>query len=571
MRKKKVKSTIYLRVFGVFLATYLILMIGFSVFLVSQERKAASMELEMYALYFNDRVEKIFQDYLNKDMQLTNISKVKNELLQETPLFTIMDSEVAIFTGDYKLLFNTNKYWLCTYTDENNDYTGFAYLNPKNWFSEEEIKEIEEYLYTNPHPKKVGDLSGYSIDLKGFWVDNGMIIPEKITVNPMYASGLDAEGHVNASSGIHTDKIVYKPEHKNIKDLPYFESGAITTYSSSNPNNKKRDELRQMVVEESHLKEAIDEYNDPENLSKRNLSQRIELLTYRYYLAVPYQNAVRIDDDQVISDFWTVIGRDINIGERCLPSLAFVWISCFFTFNIAAFILAKQTFKTYKQQEKLENHRKEMTNALAHDLKTPLSIIAGYAENLQANVHTEKREHYANHIQVNVIRMDQIIHNMLELTRLEADSLKVNFEDVALIDVCRTIIERYKPVWEEKGITTSLGGEAVIKADISLMLRVIDNFFVNALNNTPTGGTISIRILEDSLEVYNSGSFIPENIIEEIWLPFKKGDTARSHSKGTGLGLAISGRILQMHGFSYGARNSEDGVIFWFKFNHTSR
>ncbi|RBP62098.1 histidine kinase/DNA gyrase B/HSP90-like ATPase [Alkalibaculum bacchi] len=574
MGKKKVKSIIYLRVFSVFLATYLLLMISFSVYFISEERKAAATELQIDTFYFNNSLEEVFQEYLDEEKELINLSKVKNELLQETYLLNNMDYEVAIFTSDYKLIFNTNKYWQCQYTeytDGNKYYTGYGYLNPEDWFSEEKIKEIEGYLYVEPQPKKIGDLAHYTVDLKGFWIDDDMIIPKKITVNPMYADGFDEEGYVSSSSGIHTDKVVYESNYENTRNLPYVESGGIVTHSRNNPNNEKRNELRQMVVEESNLKDAVDEYNDPENLSKRNLSQRIELLTYRYYLAMPYQTGVRIDDGQAISDFWTVVGRDINIGERCLPSLVFVWISCFFTFNIAAFILAKQTFKTYKQQEKLENHRKEMTNALAHDLKTPLSIIAGYAENLQANVHTEKREHYANHIQTNVTRMDQIIHNMLELTRLETDSLKVNFEDVALTDICETIIERYKPIWEEKEITVSLDGEAVIKADQSLMLRVIDNFFVNAIDNTPTGGKIIIRIVEDALEVYNSGSFIPENIIEEIWLPFKKGDAARSLSKGTGLGLAISGRILQIHGFSYGARNSERGVIFWFKFNNTSR
>lgn len=144
-----------------------------------------------------------------------------------------------------------------------------------------------------------------------------------------------------------------------------------------------------------------------------------------------------------------MLACDIDIGKRCLPSLAFVWISCFLTFGVAAFILAKQTVRTYKQQEKLENQRREITNALAHDLKTPLSIIAGYAENLQANVHTEKREHYAHHIQANVNRMDQIIHKMLELRKLEADSPGSNFENVALAEVCKIIIDRYKPVWEK--------------------------------------------------------------------------------------------------------------------------
>ena len=61
-------------------------------------------------------------------------------------------------------------------------------------------------------------------------------------------------------------------------------------------------------------------------------------------------------------------------------------------------------------------------------------------------------------------------------------------------------------------------------------------------------------------------SYIPEEKIDEIWLPFKKGDVSRSNTKGTGLGLAISRAILELHKLSYGARNSENGVIFWFKF-----
>lgn len=573
MEKRKVKSRIYLRIFGVFLATYLVLMIAFSVYFVSQERKDAETELQMYALHFNNSLEEIFQEYLDEDKELINLSKVKNELLQETYLLNNMDYETAIFTSDYKLIFNTNKYWQCQYTeytDGNKYYTGYGYLNPEDWFSEEEIREIEGYLYVEPKPKKIGDLAQYTVDLKGFWIDDDRIIPKKITINPMYADKFDEEGNVS-SSGIHTDKVVYESNYENTKKLPYVESGSIVTHSLNNPNNEKRNELRQMVVKESNLKKAVDEYNDPENLSKRNLSKRIELLTYRYYLALPYQNALRTVDGQITSDFWTVIGKDINIGERCLPSLAFVWISCLLTFSAAAFILAKQTIKIYKQEEKLEIHRKEMTNSLAHDLKTPLSIIAGYAENLQANVHTEKREHYADHIQTNVSRMNQIIHNMLDLTRLEGDSLKVHVEDVALAEVSRTIIERYKAVWEERKIGVSLDGEAIIRADKSLMIRLIDNFFVNALNNTPTGGTINIKTAEDTLEVYNSGSSIPENMIEEIWLPFKKGDTARNDSKGTGLGLAIAARILQMHKFSYGARNHKDGVVFWFTFHSVSK
>ncbi len=162
--------------------------------------------------------------------------------------------------------------------------------------------------------------------------------------------------------------------------------------------------------------------------------------------------------------------------------------------------------------------------------------------------------------------MDQIIYKMLELTKLEGNSPKTDFEDVALAEISKTIIDRYKPIWEEKSITVSLDGDAIIRADRSLILMVIDNFFINALDNTPAKGNISIRILDDTLEVYNTGDHIPENKIDEIWLPFKKGDVARGNSTGTGLGLAISRTILQLHKFHHGVTNSKDGVIFWFKF-----
>ncbi|HCS10726.1 MAG TPA: hypothetical protein DIV40_04635 [Clostridiales bacterium] len=137
---------------------------------------------------------------------------------------------------------------------------------------------------------------------------------------------------------------------------------------------------------------------------------------------------------------------------------------------------------------------------------------------------------------------------------------------MSLNDICTEIINRYKQVCDEKFITASLDGEAVIKADKSLIERVIDNFVINAIDNTPEGGRISMRILENTLEVFNSGSHIPEDKINEIWFPYKKGNTERSNTKGTGLGLSISRTILELHKFSYGAKNTEDGVIFWFKY-----
>ena len=94
-------------------------------------------------------------------------------------------------------------------------------------------------------------------------------------------------------------------------------------------------------------------------------------------------------------------------------------------------------------------------------------------------------------------------------------------------------------------------GDADISADRSLMERVIDNFFINAIENTLEGGIIRISISDNTFEIYNSGSHIPEDKLDEIWHPYMKGDIQRSDTKGTGLGLSISCTILELHGFLY--------------------
>lgn len=563
MRKNPTKRIIYSRILGAFLATYLVLMTGFSIFLIAQERKAQGLELRTYAMQVNNAVEDVLRDYLDSDNRITDMAKVKKEFLRKSSLFNLLGSEVAVFTGDYNLIFSTSGYWLCSYTERTEggkQYTGYALLNPEDWFSEKEVKEIKNYLYAQPKAKKEGDLAGYSVHLEGLWVDNEMLIPEKINIVAMYARDFDEDGNVTSSGGIHTNEIVYVSGYQNTKNLPYFEHGGIQGAPHPNRNSAPQIELRKVVQDPERLKGSV-------GMVGTIFSERVNLLSYRYYLPWPYRNTVNMkDEDHPYSEFWTVIAREVNLWDKCAGTLAFVWGSCLITFIIVAMILARQTYNTYRKREELDKKRQEMTNALAHDLKTPLSIISGYAQNLMESIHTEKREHYAGNIQGNVDRMDKIIRQMLDLSRLESDSSQIRFEDVSLGEVCGEIIDRYKHICNEKSITTHLEGEAVAKADRTLIDRVIDNFFVNALESTPDGGIIRITIGSDTLEFFNSGSHIPEEKKEEIWQPYKKADASRGSTKGTGLGLSISSKILQLHKFPHGAENSGDGVVFWFKF-----
>lgn len=562
MKKNRIKRSIYLRIFSVLFATYLLLMIAFAVFLVSQEKKVVEKELGSYSLQIGNRVVEILSDHIGDDNKIIDMTKVKKEFVKRKPYLSMQEAiEIAIFTDDYKLIYSTNDYWRCSYTEHivgSTYHQGYGLLNPNDWFNEEEVKELEDYLYANPIAEKVGDLDRYSLIIDGLWMDQEMIIPDKIYVTPMYVKTFDEYGDVLSSIGTREENLVYKSGYENTRNLEYIEHGnIIPDYNNSNKENQN--ELRLMVTDQSKLKESI---------QKSMISnERINQLIYRYYLVVPYQSTMTVmDDSSLYSDFWTTVGVDINLWERVSSTLVYVWISCLIIFFIASYILSRQTYMTYLKQEELERQRKEMTDALAHDLKTPLSIISGYAQNLQEDIHTEKREHYASHINANVDRMDKIIHKMLEMTRLESDSFALKLGEVSLSETCTKIINRYKQLCDDMSITISLEGDAIIKAEQSLIERVIDNFVINAIDNTPEGGKICIRILDNTLEVYNSGSYIAEGLIKEIWYPYKKGNAERSNTKGTGLGLAISRTILELHKFSYGLKNSEDGVIFWFKF-----
>ena len=564
MEKQQVKRGVYNRIFSAFLLTYLVLMAGFTFFLIDREKKLTKMEFGTFASYANNNVTEILQEHVDSENRLEDMVKVRKDLIRQTDFLTYSGTEAAVFTGDYELIFNTNDYWMCNYTEReegNTHYAGYAYLNPKAWFSEQEVKELEGYLYAEPRAKKAGDLSGYSVVMEGFWLDNEMIIPDKIRVVPMYASKFDEEGNVTSAGGTHDENnVIYTSGYQDNKNLPYFEHGGIRGRNTPYYDPQSLARLREMVQDKEKLKIAVQDI-----LSATE--ERTKFLTYQYYMPRPYKNFVNMSDDkEPYSEYWTVIAREVNLWDRCAATLGFVWGSCLLAFILIAFILSRQTYDTYRKREELEEQRREMTNALAHDLKTPLSIISGYAQNLRENVHTEKREHYAGNIQANVERMDKIVSDMLELAGLESKLLSLGWEEVSLNKIGAEIINRYQDVCEEKSIIASGEGEAVIKADPALMERVMDNFFVNALDNTPEGGTISIKISDNTLELYNSGSHIPVEHLNEIWQAYKKVDTARHASKGSGLGLSIARRVLELHGFSYGAENTDEGVVFWFKF-----
>ncbi|WP_195986196.1 HAMP domain-containing sensor histidine kinase [Clostridium sp. D33t1_170424_F3] len=226
----------------------------------------------------------------------------------------------------------------------------------------------------------------------------------------------------------------------------------------------------------------------------------------------------------------------------------------------------------YDRQVEREKQRRELTNAIAHELKTPLGIIHGYCESLQENIHEEKRAHYLAVILDETERMNALILEMLDLSRMESESFRLRMEPFFLDELAQEAAERYRSAAEEKEVQISLQTEpdCEITADRGRIAQALSNFLSNAIRHTPEGGIISVRVLHAGhavrCEVENEGAPIPEEQQERIWDVFYKADASRQRAKGgTGLGLAIARHILELHGMAYGVRNTGTGVLFWFE------
>jgi len=217
----------------------------------------------------------------------------------------------------------------------------------------------------------------------------------------------------------------------------------------------------------------------------------------------------------------------------------------------------------------LEKSRRNLTNAIAHELKTPLGIIRNYSESIKEKINEDKQEHYLNVIIDETEHMDEMVMDMLTLSILES-SAKFELQNYSLTQITRQIVERYQETIDNKNISILLtsSDSCMIKCDIKRIKQVIFNFLSNAVRHTPDNGEIRIVIANSNgnvtFSIENSGQHIPADKIGHIWDAYYKTDPARSNPEGTGLGLSIAKSILTAHGYQYGVKNTELGVKFWF-------
>lgn len=216
-----------------------------------------------------------------------------------------------------------------------------------------------------------------------------------------------------------------------------------------------------------------------------------------------------------------------------------------------------------------EKNRRQMISSIAHELKTPLSVIHSYAEGLKEHIAEGKRDKYLEVILSEAERMDGVVLEMLDLSRLEAGKVKLSRDNFSLTNLTKTIFEKLEMAAEVKNlhITFDFQGECNVSADEARISQVIENFATNAIKYTPIKGEVHVGIYREraatTFAIANDCEPLSSEELSKIWNPFYRRSQARS-SGGTGLGLSIAKNIIELHGGSYSVKNMKSGVEFKF-------
>lgn len=219
--------------------------------------------------------------------------------------------------------------------------------------------------------------------------------------------------------------------------------------------------------------------------------------------------------------------------------------------------------KVLKKQRLLEENRRDFTNAIAHELKTPLGIIRGFSENLKENIREEKKDYYLEQIIGQTAEMDQMVHEMIYISKLDSDQLHLQKEALSLLALLKSQFEKLDSLMQEKNLALQMqcDEDFIVNGNKSYLEKALWNLASNAVSYSRTDGTIWITCTSTQLLIENTGKLIDENDLPHVFDMFYTGDSCRSsQGKHLGLGLYLAKKIFNLHHLEISIQNAEGRV-----------
>ena len=231
------------------------------------------------------------------------------------------------------------------------------------------------------------------------------------------------------------------------------------------------------------------------------------------------------------------------------------------------------TFVDVSEVRRLEEVRSDFVANASHELKTPLTAVRGFSETLlEDDPPEELRQSFLDLIWRNTVRLQRLVEDLLDLSRLESGGWVVQPEHVRVEELALKAWAQLGPGVSESGVRLYIDGGGTALADARGLFQIFQNLFDNALRHTPEGGSIRVEVESGgdderiNVSVGDTGSGIPLVHLPRIFERFYRVDPARSRKEGgTGLGLAIVRHLVMAMGGEVWAESVfEEGTTIRF-------
>ena len=541
--KRKTFGSFFARVGTGFLAFWLLTMGAFSLLLGQQRAELMAADIKDSADWYTGDYARYMLD--SKEHEKNDPAELRRMLKEQSYQRNASDAlmiETAITDQSGNIL-QSDRWWLTLTDDADTQYLVDMNDQPQN---------VLEAIYVG---SGVADLEALPYDIRfDAWVDGDEAHLKSVTVRPYE----EVNGELKLTDEVNTVECAYDAD--KMSNLPLKTLTISRISYPGTPGTNERPTAKQEAADMTSPKRK-EMRAWVENPSEAGSAAPV----VRPWLVRQYQRTMKycdyVDGGNVMMSF-AAEGYPL---KACLPILVPAGAMSFTLAMLCAVILSFALLRVWRRQERVEQVRRETTAALAHELKTPLSVLSATAELLGDNLAPEKQAHYLDVIQTQAQRMDGSVRKMLELSRLETGVQALRREEFPLAPLAQERLAAALPADGRLHTEFASDNEYTVNADRALLARALDALLENAVQHTPEGGCITVRIANGMLSVANTGDAIPADALPRLWEAYYQADPSRS-TKGDGLGLSIAKTVFDLHGYDCGVENTGIGPRFWFRF-----
>lgn len=541
--KPKNFGNFFVRVGAGFLAFWLLSMGAFSLLLGQQRAELMAADIKESADWYTGDYARYMLD--SKEHEENDPAELRRMLKEQSYQRNASDAlmiETAITDQSGNIL-QSDRWWLTLTDDADTQYLVDMSDQPQN---------VLEAIYVG---SGVADLEALPHDIRfEAWVDSDEAYLKSVTVRPYE----EVNGELKLTDEVNTVECAYDAD--KMSNLPLKTLTISRISYPGTPGTNERPTAKQEAADMTSPKRK-EMRAWVENPSEAGSAAPV----VRPWLVRQYQRTMKycdyVDGGYVMMSF-AAEGCPL---KACLSILVPAGVLSSILAMLCAIILSCALLRVWRKQERVERVRRETTAALAHELKTPLSVLSATAELLGDNLAPEKQAHYLGVIRQQAQRMDGSVRHMLELSRLETGAKALRRTAFSLAELAQERLQAALPTDSTIYIEFAAQGKFEVNADRALLTRALDALLENAVQHTPESGCITVHLADGVLSVTNTGDAIPADALPRLWEAYYQADPSRS-AKGDGLGLSIAKTVFDLHGYACGAENTEIGPKFWFRF-----